>query len=99
MGKRKSRRSRHHTSVLTALFAVAPAAFVLTNPVGGASPIGSLLSGGGSWQSIQNFGWGLAQNVMQNWVSILILLLVVFVAVKVIRRMGRSAHITRSLTV
>lgn len=103
MARRRSKRSKrgtaHSTSVLTALFAAAPALFILTNTPAGASsgPIGSLLSGGGSWQSVQNFGWTLAQNVIQNWVALLILVAIVFVVVKVIRKAGAGTHITRHL--
>ena len=40
---------------------------------------------------------GLAQNVIQNWVAILIILAVVYVAIKVVRKMGHGARITRHL--
>lgn len=95
-GKRGSAKS---TSILTALFAVTPALFILTNTPAGASgsPLGNLLGGGGNWQSIQNAGWALAQNVIQNWVAILIILAVVYVAIKVVRKMGHGAKITRHL--
>ncbi|HVA93186.1 MAG TPA: hypothetical protein VNL71_25480 [Chloroflexota bacterium] len=98
-GRKNKRGTGHSTSILTALFASAPALFLLTNtPSGsGASPLGNLLGGGGNWQSIQNAGWALAQNVMQNWVAILILLAIVFVAVKVVRKLGAGARITRHL--
>ena len=87
------------TSILTALFAVTPALFILTNTPSGASgsPLGNLLGGGGNWQSIQDAGWALAQNVIQNWVAILIILAVVYVAIKVVRKMGHGARITRHL--
>lgn len=100
MARRKNKRgTTHTTSVLTALFALTPAALILTNTPSGAgsSPIGALLSGGGSWQSIQNFGWALAQNVIQNWVVIAILLLLIFGLVKITRRLGAGARITRHL--
>lgn len=99
-GKRskKGGSSVRSTSVLTALFAAAPALFILTNTPSGASagPLGSLLSGGASWQTLQNFGWSLAQNVIQNWLSLLLVVAVVFVVVKVIRKAG-SPHITKHL--
>jgi len=98
-GKRSKSGKAHTTSLLTALFAITPAAFILSNTPGGASgsPIGSLLGGGGSWQSIQNAVWALAQNVIQNWVTVLILLAVVFVAIKVVRKLGAGARITRHI--
>jgi len=72
----------------------------LTNTPSGAagSPISQLLGGGGSWQSIQGSLYALAANVIQNWVTILILLAIVYVAIKVVRKLGRRAHITRHLT-
>jgi uncharacterized membrane protein len=86
-------------SLLGGLFAAAPALFILTNTPsgGGSSPLGSILGGGGSWQSIQNAGWTLAQNVMQNWVTLLILVAIVYVVVKVIRKAGRGVHITKHI--
>jgi len=98
--RRKSKRGvGHSTSLLTALFAVTPAAYLLTNTPSGSSssPLGSLLGGGGSWQSIQNSVWALAQNVIQNWVTVLILLLIVFVAIKVVHKLGRGGRITKHL--
>ena len=88
------------TSVLTAIFAITPALYVLTNYPSGfnTSPLNALLGGGGSWQSIATAASALAQNVVQNWITILILLAVVFVAIKVVRKIGRGAHITRHLT-
>lgn len=85
--------------MLTALFAATPALFILTNtPAGsGGSPLGQLLGGGGSWQTIQNAGWALAQNVIQNWVVILILVAVVFVVIKIVRKAGHGTRITKHL--
>ena len=85
--------------MLTAVFAAAPALFILTNTPAGSSsgPLGSLLGGGGSWQSIQTAGWALAQNVMQNWVPLLILVVIVFLVVKVIKKAGRGARISKHL--
>ncbi|MGI0053517.1 MAG: hypothetical protein ACRECR_04570 [Thermoplasmata archaeon] len=95
--KKGRRASVHSTSVLTALFAAAPALFVLTANSTGTSPLGALLGGGGSWQSIQGAGWALAGNVSQNWVTLLIMVAVVWVVVTVVRKAGRGARITKHL--
>lgn len=100
MGKKHSKRgTTHTTSILTAIFAIAPAAYVLTTtPAGaGASFLGGILGGGGSWQSIAGAFWSLSQVVIQNWVSILILLAVSYVAIAVVRKLGRGARITKHL--
>jgi len=58
-----------------------------------------LLGGGGNWQSIASAGWSLVQNVVQNWVAVLILLAVVFVAIKIVHKVGRGARITKHLRI
>src|SRR5258708_9053746 len=101
MAKKKGKRgtATHSTSVLTALFAADPALFILTNTPAGspASPLGSFFAtGGASWGSIQNAGWALYQNIAQNWVGLLVVVLIVFVVVKVLKHAGHP-KITRHL--
>ena len=97
--RKKSRRGTGHTtSLLTALFAVTPALFVLTTPVAGASAIQNIMTGGGSWQSINGALYAIAQVVINNWVALLIVLAVAYVGIKVVRKLGRGARITRHLT-
>lgn len=97
MGKKKAPRT-HSTSILTALFAVVPAAFLLTNTPAGATtgPLGYLLTSN-NWQGIVQAFSVLAQNVIQNWLTVLILLAVVFISIKVVRKAGRGARITKHL--
>ncbi len=96
---RKGKRGTGHSvSILTTLFAVTPALYVLTGSTSsGGSPLTQLLGGGGSWQSLVGAGQAIAQNVIQNWVSILIILAIAYVAIKVARKLGRGARITRHL--
>jgi len=100
-GKRRGGRGvAHTTSILTVLFAVAPAAYLLTNIPSGmqASVIGYLLGAtGGNWTFLQNAGWALAMTIAQNWVTVLIMLAVAFVAITVVRKLGRGARITKHL--
>jgi hypothetical protein len=93
-GRKGKRGAAHTTSILTTLFAITPALYVLT---AGSNPLSGVLSGGGSWQSLVAFGSGIAMNVVNNWVTILIILAIVFVAVKVVHKLGRGARITKHL--
>jgi len=73
------------------LFAVAPAAYLLCNVPAGmsSSTIGYLMSAsGGNWTFLQNAGWALAMTVAQNWVTVLTILAVVFVAITVVQHLG-----------
>jgi len=98
--KKGSRGVGHTTSLLTTLFAVTPALFILTTAPAGQSQsaLGYLLGGGGTWQSLAFAGVALSQMVVQNWVTVLILLAIAYVGIKVVRKLGRRAHITRHLT-
>jgi len=99
MAKRRGKRgSTKSVSLLTTLFAVTPALFVLTNTPSGmsSSALGYLLTSSG-WQGLQNAGVALVAAVIQNWVTILILLAVIFVAIKVTHKLGRGARITKHL--
>jgi hypothetical protein len=93
-GKKGKRGAGHTYSILTTLFAITPALYILTV---GSNPLSGVLSGGGSWQSLVAFGSGIASNVVNNWVTVLIILAVVFVAIKVVHKIGRGARITRHL--
>jgi len=105
MAKRRNRKSKrgsaHTTSILTTLFAVTPALYILTNNPPGygtqQGALGALLGGGGSWQSLALAATVAAQTVIQNWVTILILLGIVFVGITVIRKVGRGARISKHL--
>ena len=95
--RRSKRGSTHSTSILTTLFAAAPVLYVVTSGGTSGSPLGLLLGGGGSWQSLANAGSALASNIINNWVSILILLAITYVAIKVVRKFGAGARITKHL--
>lgn len=97
-GKRGSGRS---VSLLATLFGVTPAIYVLTTqPQGAASgALQTLLGGGGTWQTVALAAATMAQVVIQNWVSILIILVVAFIGVKLTHKLGRGARLTKHLRV
>jgi len=103
MAKRRGRRSKRgtgrSTSILTALFAVTPALFIFTNTPAGSSgsPLSLVLNSANSPLALGAAAWALASNVIQNWVTILILLAIAFVGIKVVRKLGSGARITKHL--
>jgi hypothetical protein len=93
-GRRGKRGTAHTRSVVATLFGITPALYVLTAGGTAGSPLGLLLGGGGSWQSLANASSAIAMNVINNWVAILILLAVAYVGIKVAHKLGRGARIT-----
>ncbi len=98
--KKGRRGTTRTTSILATLFAIVPPIYLLTNVPSGSSnsALGYLLGGGGDWTSLVNAASVLAKVVIQHWVTVLIILAVAFVAIKVVRKLGRGARISRHLT-
>ena len=108
MARRRGKRGRdkrgttHSVSILTTLFAVTPALYVLSAvpPGGSQSPLAAIMSAqSNGWVGIQNAAWAIASNVISNWVSILIVLAVAFIGISVVRRLGRGTWITKRLRI
>jgi len=98
----KSRRGTGHTtSLLTVLFGITPAVYVLTNTPAGSSqsPLTAILGAGSSLPALAAGFWSLAANVIQNWVTILILVAIAYVGIRVVRKLGRRGHITKHLSI